>query len=116
MQDLLANGIFPQPLTARKCKCSSPDVASGNNILEHGTDDLQTLVSAAKCDRCPLSFAPCFCSLTVSHSLRTPTPPTILILSNDVTNLFRRYPVAFIRYVWLLEEVLEVVQCRSRVR
>lgn len=33
MQDLLANGIFPQPLTARKCKCFSPVVASGKKCL-----------------------------------------------------------------------------------
>lgn len=32
MKDLLANGIFPQPLTARKCKFSSPECALGKSF------------------------------------------------------------------------------------
>ena len=38
MKDLLANGIFPQPLTARKCKFSSPECASGKVVHEYGAD------------------------------------------------------------------------------
>jgi hypothetical protein len=43
MQDLLANGIFPQPLTARKCKLSSTPPSPWRI-----TDCLQTLASVAK--------------------------------------------------------------------
>jgi hypothetical protein len=74
MKDLLANGIFPQPLTARKCECLSPDIASGS---EHGIDVSQTLVSAAEHDdACPLSLNPrcsllfvldCFTTTHLSH-------------------------------------------------
>lgn len=112
MQDLLANGLFPQPLTSRKCKsyCAAEDwwserVANGSQIPASAAKHPPGL-QAHRMLADELGVA----SQLYHHTLRS-SPFTLALLmwppllffpshsvpftpSNDSTNLLRGYPVA----------------------
>jgi glucan 1,3-beta-glucosidase len=96
MQDLLANGIFPSPVTSRKCKNPSPS----SSVVLRTNDPPQILASATEqLVETDLSFLlfPC------RHSLRLAKPATlqrsVLPQSNDVNEFssLGRYPDALAR-------------------
>lgn len=98
MQDLLANGLFPQPLNSRKCKYL-PEAS-----LRNHTDLFQTLDNATKhiidgASAEHFNLSPSIISPPSSRSLRPPTSSSHQVTMSRISIRLEDTPMRFARYV-----------------
>jgi hypothetical protein len=100
MKDLLANGIFPQPLTARKCKFSSPECALGKSFTSMvlmfrrpWPVRLSMNVSTTEHEPTMLPALAVYLFHARFGVSQSPRSPVFLMLSYDVTDSVSKVPM-----------------------